>query len=216
VTTTSDVVTLFVFAIFFVGLWLAITRTLAARSGWLDLARRFPDHSEIPSLKLGFRSGMMAGKVSLSRCLTLAVCPSGLRVAIDRWLGPFSPPFLVPWDELFATQTRRGVELQFGRPTIGTLRIAPETANRLARAAPGSWPGQGSYTEPPVGVALGRIWLGWAITTAFAGVVFTLSQQTWPPQSRPPLFLNVLGPGFVFGIWPAIRTVAYLFRKSAP
>lgn len=197
----------------FAGMWLAVGARLGTTSQWFDLARRYPDRAEAPLVRLAAQSGKMAGRVSFSRCLNLSACPSGLRVGIALWLGPQYRRFLVPWCELAAGETRNGVELRFGKPPDGTLVISAEAANKLARAASGFWPGQSSFSEPSVGVTLGRIWLGWAVVSAFAGVFFNISQLTWPAESRAPALLLFLFPAVFFGIGPVFRTVVFLLKR---
>ena len=87
------------FLIFFPLLWFAVTMLLSFLSGWFGLMERFPDRAENPLLTLTGQSGSL-GKVSMSRILTLSVCPTGLRIGIMRIFGPFSRDFLVPWDEI--------------------------------------------------------------------------------------------------------------------
>ncbi len=83
------------FLIFFPLLWFAVTMLLSFLSGWFGLMERFPDRTENPLLTLTGQSGSL-GKVSMSRILTLSVCPAGLRIGIMRIFGPFSRDFLVP------------------------------------------------------------------------------------------------------------------------
>jgi hypothetical protein len=42
----------FLFPVFFVALWLAITVALSYFSGWTALVKAFPDRDETPSLRL--------------------------------------------------------------------------------------------------------------------------------------------------------------------
>jgi hypothetical protein len=202
------------FPIVFVGAWLAITWALANRSGWLDLARRFPDRSDAPVLRLWWRSGWMSGRVSFTNCLSFTACQSGLRVGIFRMLGPFSRSFLVPWRELDVIAHRSGAELRLGKPALGTLIVSVQTANRLARAVPDYWPSAGMLPEPTVGAVLRRIWLVWAIITALCATFFTITTRlTWPKESQVPIAILVLWPAIAFGIVPAIQSIAILLRR---
>ena len=122
--------------VIFVGLWLLITTLLGALTGWSGLARRFPDRDETPRIELKAQSGAMGLGVQLRGVLTLAACPSGLRVAISRALAPFSKPFFVPWGEidakprkeLLASLTRLG----FGVPEAGALTLSTRIWDRLS------------------------------------------------------------------------------------
>ncbi len=133
-----------IFPLFFVGLWLVVTGLLGLLSGWFVLMKRFPDQEGAPLITLAGQSGSMGVGVNMRGVLTLAACEQGLRVSINRFLGPFSRPFLAPWGELnvgsekvlFGTMTR----LQFAAPPVGVLLIADRTAQRLANASGGKWP----------------------------------------------------------------------------
>jgi hypothetical protein len=122
--------------LFFVALWLLITTLLAGLSGWLGLARRFPDRVEVPRIALKGQSGAMGMGVQLRGILTLSACPSGLRVAIWRAFAPFSKPFFVPWDEIEA-RPKGGLfvdlmRLGFGQPEAGAMTITTRTWQRLS------------------------------------------------------------------------------------
>jgi hypothetical protein len=134
----------FLFPVFFAGLWLAITTLLSVLSGWPALMKAFPDRDEIPVLQLSGQSGAMGPGVNMRGVLTLSVCPSGLRVGISRFLAPFSHDFLVPWDRMSATRKHalfmQVVQLKFGQ--TGNLTISEDLADRLAGAAGGRWPGR--------------------------------------------------------------------------
>lgn len=133
--------------LFFAGIWLAVTGVVGVTSGWFRLQRAFPDHMEQPVQQLRFQSGAMGGLIpaNFGSCLTLDICPTGLRVGVLRLLGPFQRPFFVPWSDI---QTRRRrilfrdyCELRFGRPWIGNLILPRRTAATIAAAGPLRLPG---------------------------------------------------------------------------
>lgn len=140
------VLLIFIFPLFFASLWLAITALLSLLSGWPALMKAFPDRDETPVLRLSGQSGSMGLGVNMRGVLTFRVCPSGLRIGIARLLGPFSQPFLVPWDRLSITREHvlfmDVVKLQLGQ--TGTLIVSTDLADKLARAAGGNWPGSDS------------------------------------------------------------------------
>lgn len=97
----------------FVAIWLGVTTALSVLSGWWRLRRHYPAPREVSLLTLSGQSGWV-GFVQYSGCLTLAACPSGLKVRSWWILGPLDRPFTVPWTEidarsgygLFGNQTR--------------------------------------------------------------------------------------------------------------
>jgi hypothetical protein len=130
------------FPIFFAAMWLAITTMLGFMSGWFALVAAFPDQPEIASLKMKGQSGIMGQiPVSMRGVLDFAVCPSGLRIGINRIFGPFSRPLFVPWAAIGVERKRR----LFGEAAVlrfagGRLTIDAHLANRLAQASHGKWP----------------------------------------------------------------------------
>ena len=120
----------------FAALWLSITILLGVLAGWSGLARRFPDRDETPRIQLRAQSGAMGMGVQLHGVLTLAACPSGLRVTISRGLAPFSKPFFVPWSEIQAKPKRALLadltRLGFGMPEAGALTVSKRIWDRLS------------------------------------------------------------------------------------
>jgi hypothetical protein len=205
------------FAIFFPLMWFAATLLLSFLSGWFGLMERFPDRPETPLLTLKGQSGSL-GKISMSRILTLSVCPAGLRVGIMRIFGPFSRTFLVPWDEISVSRADRVLwkvaKLSFGRPTIGTLTLQSEIADRLARAAGTRWPEPGSFPKETDHQALSRIVRQWLAATCFAAAFFCLAPRLMGPKGAngPPITVALLFPAIVFGI----GAMAQYFRRNKP
>ena len=124
-------------------LWLGVTTLLGVMSGWFALTAQFPDRDDAPLLQLRRQSGMMRRLVNCNHVLVLAACPTGLRVSIWRLFGPFHRPFFVPWDQLTVARGCllgwRYVELRFGKPPTGTLRLSVAVADSLAAAASAHW-----------------------------------------------------------------------------
>jgi hypothetical protein len=137
--------------LFIAALWLTITTILSLLSGWFRLAAAYPNSAVEPHLRIRGQSGTMGLGVMMSGILTLSVCPSGLRIGVLRIVGPFCRDFLVPWERIAVarktTVFSRVVVLRFGNPVVGTLRIAPHVADRLARAAASLWPEVGPIPE---------------------------------------------------------------------
>ncbi len=205
------------FLIFFPLLWFAVTMLLSFLSGWFGLMERFPDRAENPLLTLTGQSGSL-GRVSMSRILTLSVCPAGLRIGIMRIFGPFSRDFLVPWDEITVARADRVLwrvaKLSFGRPPISTLTLQPHVADRLARAAGARWPELGSFPEETNNQALSRVVKQWLAATCFASAFFCIAPRLIGPKgvNGPPIAVAVLFPAIVFGIGAMVQ----YFRRNRP
>ena len=196
--------------LFFVTMWLMITTILSVLSGWFWLMVRFPNQESEPILRLRRQSGSMGLGVVMNGILTLSVCPAGLRVGMMRPFGPFCRDFLVPWQDLTVTRRKYPfwsvAKLRFGKPAIGSLRIEPHIANRLARAAPGQWPETGPFPEEQSGTRLRRLLLQWGLMTLIAALFFTLTPLTAAPQApHPPLLVAILFPAIVFGFGTIVR-----------
>ncbi len=131
----------YVFPVFFVCMWLGVTKLLAWKSGWEELQDLYPDRDEPALLALHFQSGVLNAMLQMSGVLGLAATRTGLRLRILRLFGPFCRPFLVPWREIRVEPVtarfafRRYVRLHFGTADRGTLEISERTWQRLARHA---------------------------------------------------------------------------------
>lgn len=206
------------FPVLFIGMWLVVASLLGLMSGWYGLMERYPDRRETASARIGLLSGVMGRGigVSLGGILTLAACPSGLRVSIWRIFGPFSRPFLVPWREISAQPKTiffsPMVRLSFGNPEVGVLSLDARAWQRLAGAARQS---VGSRAPPAYAVSearlIGAALLQWLVTTAFAAAFFYFAPRLLSPKAEAPPLAVCLGfPAAVFGVNQVIR---YLGRR---
>lgn len=206
------------FPFLFVGMWLAITTMLGLLSGWFVLRSTYPDKSEDLLVRRRVQSASMGLGVHFNRVITIAACPSGLRVSANRLIAPFQPPFLVPWNEIEAEDARSFFEpvvrLRLGRPQIGRLTIGVRDWEAVRDGAGRSIATSGNLrTEPvanrPVGAAL---LLQWVIITVLAGTFFFLATrnvvlQGWKGPPLPALICYGF-PAVAFGIPQAIRWFA--------
>jgi hypothetical protein len=203
------------FALFFVLVWLAVTTILGFISGWFVLMKSYPDRSEKPLRTFARQSGYM-GLVGMRSILNLSVCPSGLRLGMMRIFGVFSRDFFVPWNVISVTRKDRVLwkeaKISFGQPTIGTLTIPAEVADRLARAAGGLWPELGPFPEETSRQASSRIVKQWAAMTCLAAAFFIIVPRLMMPKgaAAPPIIVAVLFPAIVFGVAGLIQ---YLRRQ---
>jgi hypothetical protein len=200
------------FPLIFASLWLTVTTILAVLSGWLRLMAKFPNQAIEPTLRIRRQSGSMGLGVSMRGILTLAVCPTGLRVGIMRVFGPFCRDFFVPWEEIRVT--RKIVlfwpvaKLQFGSPAVGTLTIPAHVANKLAHAATGHWPESGPFTEERPRDTFRRMLTHWAVMTCAAALFFTIVPLAVAPSGgRPPIVVAILFSAIVFGLAALVRFV---------
>jgi hypothetical protein len=132
------------FLLLFVGGWLFVSLLLSALSGWLGLARRYPNRPETPLRTLHMLSGTMGLGGSMNGILRLSACPSGLRVGLFLPFAAFSRDFLVPWQEIRIARSQgrwfRSARLTFGDATLSRLTISAWAADQLAAAAGELWP----------------------------------------------------------------------------
>jgi hypothetical protein len=188
--------------------WLAMSTILALLAGWFRLAAAYPNTTVEPILRVRGQSGTMGPGVTMAGILTLSVCPSGLRVGILRVFAPFCRDFFVPWEHVSVTRTTalflRVARLQFGRPPVGTLVLAPHVANRLARAAAGRWP---EVTIPSTTRSdlLRRLVTEWFVGTSLGALFFTLAPLAAPRNARPPIAVAILFPAIVMGLSTFVR-----------
>lgn len=202
-----------IFPFFFIGLWLFISIVLGVASGWFRLMANYPDQPEAAMLQLRKVSGSMGWGVSMSGNLNLAACPSGLRVGVNRVVGPFNRDFFVPWRDLavmrgFGLLGHRAT-LEFGVPVpIGRLRIPTYTADKLARAAAGKWPERGPFPEETTGHRARRFLLRWVLAAGPAAAFFIAAPRLMAPQCAAapvPVLVAILFPAIFFGLVALVR-----------
>ncbi|HEY2048533.1 MAG TPA: hypothetical protein VGH03_04275 [Caulobacteraceae bacterium] len=204
------------FPIFFVGMWLLVSTLIGAKSGWYELARRYPDRPEPALAKLGFQSGVMGPTgIGINGILTVSACRSGLRVEIWQVFGPFSKPFLVPWNEI-SVRPRQiffhpYARLGFGNPEVGVLSIGRDVWGHLAGRASATAGSTVAEALPPLpkGRMLRAYLLQWLAVTAFGAAFFFLAPRLMSPAGpHPSLIVCFALPAIVFGIGTLIRYAA--------
>lgn len=104
-------------------------------TGWFRLRRTYPADNARVIRTHHFSSGELGWLWQFKGMLTLGACDRGLMVS--TWLRP---PFVVPWREIHVEQAgglvRPMVQLVFGRPEVGRLRIAATTWDEVAADRP--------------------------------------------------------------------------------
>jgi len=112
-----------------------------ALSGWLSIARRFPDNQDVAVARFDFGK-VQVGAIGLPWPTNLSACPTGLRVRTNRFFFPFGRSFLVPWSEIHVQLKKAGswdfydtARLTFGQPCAGRMVIPADTWAALAKSA---------------------------------------------------------------------------------
>jgi hypothetical protein len=200
------------FPVFFVSLWLVVTTILALFSGWFRLMTRFPNQSAESLLRIRGVSGTMGLGISMRGILILNVCRSGMRIGMMRIFGPFCRDFFVPWGEIAVARKTTLfwpiARLNFGSPGVGRLCVSAHVADRLARAANGSWPEAGPFPIESRKSRFYRLSIEWAAATCFAALFFIVAPRVLAPDAaRPPIVVAILFPAIVFGIATIVRYV---------
>ena len=202
------------FPFLFVGMWLAITSLLGVMSGWFALQQHYPRGEDDPLFKRRIGSASMGLGVHFRRVITVADCRSGLRISASRLMAPFQRPFLVPWSEVEAEETRPFfvpmVRLRFGRPEIGKLTIGARDWEQLsAYAAPQTARIGNLSVEPATNRAVGAgLLIQWAIVVAVAGTFFLIASSS---QGAPlPIWLCYGFPAIMAGGGQLVRWLAQL------
>lgn len=132
------------FLIFFAAIWLGVTHLISRAAKWPVLEERFPDRPETETVSMRMQSGMIkspsGAPVTMSGCLRLEICPTGLRVSVWRIFAPFSSPVFVPWSQITPSKSKAAmfarVDLAFGRPEITTLIVSERTARIIEENSP--------------------------------------------------------------------------------
>ncbi len=199
------------FPLFFAGMWLLITTLLGVFSGWFGLQAHYPANDEQPIVRLRGRSGSMGIGVGLNGILSLAACPSGLRISIWRLFGPFQRAIQVPWRDISVEQRRLlftpAVLLRFGSPAMGTLKIDARSWQRLRDAVDEIMP-QGLLPPQPritKRAAAQGFLVQWALITLATGCFFYFAPRLQGQPFDLPIAVCFGFPAIVFGIGTFIR-----------
>ena len=119
---------LFLFPLFFVGMWCAALLVLSRIGGWHRLAESFPVRGEPSGRRFGMQSAKV-GSVSYNNCLTLYTSTEGLYLSVWLLFRFGHPPLFIPWGDLHNAATRRflwveSVVFDVGSPRIATLQLS--------------------------------------------------------------------------------------------
>ncbi|HPA38142.1 MAG TPA: hypothetical protein PLV04_05315 [Phenylobacterium sp.] len=164
-----------------------ILALLSALSGWFELQKLYPDRDDEVLARFRFRSGSLgkALPVHMNGMLHLTACRSGLRVGMWRLFGPFSRNFLVPWQDIAVSRSRR---LIWRRAVISLgaeskLEISGHLADRIALAAGSDWPERPlPLRERPV-EALRGVVVNWLLVSSLYGLLFSAMRRPSLPTA---------------------------------
>jgi hypothetical protein len=201
----------YLFPLFFIGMWLIITTILGFASGWFRLQDRYPRKDERPLLKLRGRSGSMGMGVGFSGILTLGACRSGLELGIWKIFAPFQRPIFVPWKDIRAAPSRSlfapAVQLSFGIPEMGRLKIDARSWERLRNAAAESSAQNLPPATPRVtnGATAKAMLLQWAVITLGAGCFFYFAPRLQGVTTNIPAAVCFGFPAIIFGFGIVVR-----------
>lgn len=101
----------YAFLVYFVILWLGVTALLAYVSGWVELAKQFPDKDVHDGEIFHFASGAMGESkyfpVNYRNALMIAVSTEGLRISLFFLFRFWSPPIFIPWTAIDRIEEER-------------------------------------------------------------------------------------------------------------
>jgi hypothetical protein len=133
----------------FVAFFWMIFHVDARLRGWDDLAARYSSSGPEPGSVFKSQDGFIGrvGVVQTKRMLRAAVTPTGLYLAMPRWVVAAHPPLLIPWSQLRVESCRRGptgqpwLDLRAGMPETGRILlrsgIASSVLEKLSAGRPG-------------------------------------------------------------------------------
>jgi hypothetical protein len=157
--------------------WLLLSALIGLFSGWYALASAYPDRPEGAVAKRAKLKATM-GSATLNGLLRIDVCPSGLRLALNRIMVPLAHPLFVPWGDIEIRHKRAfmplpKVILLLGR-TRRKLTLAPEAVFALMRDSVGVWPEALLLPLETDHQFARRLFKQWLMATLIATVLLTV------------------------------------------
>ena len=127
----------YVVPVLLVGIWTAVLKVLAARSGWQRLAQRYGARTGFDGRLHRFQSASMSG-VNFNNCLDMGASPRGLYLSPFLLFRFFQKPLLIPWQEICAMPAAqwffKGYELTFRSFPGVTMRLPAATLDAMLDA----------------------------------------------------------------------------------
>lgn len=195
-----------------VPMWFASVALLGIVSGWRALVRKYPNRPEKALLQLDGQSGAMGVGIQLKRILSFSVCPSGLRVGVQRLPGVFLQGFFVPWNEIKLGKRRTLssflITFAFGNPTVGSIHISQQLFNDLVCGSLGQWPDLPELPKESILDILAyefRFWIIWTcVTVTFLIIAPRLISYGGP---QPSVLEGIVIPTITLGVICIARSI---------
>jgi hypothetical protein len=139
------------FPIFFVALWMGITRLLSGVSGWTTLAPAYAGRVVSPTARAQMATGSMGRvPVSFRSVLTVEVGDEGVGLSLPTIFASGAPPLLIPWDHVVDGHERRLGPFHSFRFHTREPRVPVTVSGRAARLVMAEWERRAARDVPPV------------------------------------------------------------------
>jgi hypothetical protein len=176
----SDLASNYLVLLVVVGLiiiWLLLSALIGLLTGWYTLMACYPDRAERAVAKRSKAPATMGG-ASLNGMLSIAVCPSGLRFAMNRFFAPFSRSFLVPWSDIKIAQKHSFMPHPRTILLLGEagrkVTLSPEFMSALMRDGASVWPEALLLPFETDHQFARRLFKQWIVATLIATVLLTV------------------------------------------
>jgi hypothetical protein len=130
-----------IFPVLFAAFWTAICLGIA-RAGWSSLAASYRSREAFDGETRHFRSAQI-GSSAYRSCLTMGARPWGLYLSVLFPFRPGHPPLLIPWQDISATETKRGFgsgyEMRFRRVPGVAMQVSKDLGDALQTEAGSMW-----------------------------------------------------------------------------
>ena len=141
----SDGVPSWLFLIYFVGLWFAVSYIVGVWSGWRLLAERFRTQRTFIGTTYMWLNATMRWGAGYSNVLKVGADVDGLSLAPTPIFQIGHPPLFIPWTEIHLQSSCLLGVIRFITLTLGTdeqipFRISKRIARKLRHSAGAGWP----------------------------------------------------------------------------
>jgi hypothetical protein len=131
-----------IFPIFFVGVWLLVALFISRVGGWSTLAEYYRADQPFFGTLFRFQAASFRAGSNYNGCLNFGANGEGLYLRPMLLFRAFHPPLFIPWSEVSAQPIKlwlffNFVELRFHRSPAIPVRIKPALANKLLQASAG-------------------------------------------------------------------------------
>lgn len=124
----------FLFPIFFIGIWVFVCFLLAIIGGWSRLAKQYRFPSDFSGKKWHLQSGRL-GLTNYKNCLTIGANEYGLYLAVLPFFRVAHPPLLIPWGEITTIESQGWLlayrDFVFTKVPTVKLRVLRGTGDKI-------------------------------------------------------------------------------------